>query len=612
MTGRALSLLTLCAALVSGNVQQSDPLFREGAQCDYCIIAPNDPGILREIEPLATAKQEKGLKTQVVTVDSISASQTGRDLPEKIRNFLKAAYEQWGVTWVLLAGDYDRIPARFVSTSGLTYLRDTCTFLSDIYYSCLDGDWDCGADGVYGNDESWVSYHLECGYDEQGNYVCDSVEPQLVGLDLWHDIYIGRLPVSSAEETRIIVNKIMDYSRTPRPAGDPSKVLFFGTQLHYGWIDGDDASQYWHYDVKPVFEGPGSLLQAVGIDELYEDRILSDGRLVNDSIQITHENLSGYLSRGYNMVFFSCHGNPRGIRICSFLDPVPRDYDYRDVAALQAPSYTNVVSISCSVMKTAPDTNTCFAKSFLMNPNGGAVSYSGSSSADYFVEKRRHYLEAARLMASGGVTRIAKAFAIGGLRTDRQNRLVHQYWGDPEMQVWAKAVAPNDTFTITATKENDKYRIRLYPAEDSVLVCAYKPDRVFSRGYTRSGEIVLDASEGEVDNIVVTASHHDFLPSQAVVTVDGIVAARPASAAVEAFALRTQTYGGGVTFHFAGGVVRVEAQLVDVAGRVVARTTLESRGGAWAVPELARGIYVVRAQSGDTRLSERVVHGVNR
>jgi len=46
-----------------------------------------------------------GLSDTVVTTEAIYLTFSGRDNPEKIRNFIKEAYSNWGTTHVLLGGD---------------------------------------------------------------------------------------------------------------------------------------------------------------------------------------------------------------------------------------------------------------------------------------------------------------------------------------------------------------------------------------------------------------------------------------------------------------------------------------------------------------------------
>lgn len=69
---------------------------------------------------LATWKAKRGLRTRVVTVSQIVSGTYGdfttdsRDLQEVIRNFVKFAHSNWGISWLLLGGDLDVIPVRRV------------------------------------------------------------------------------------------------------------------------------------------------------------------------------------------------------------------------------------------------------------------------------------------------------------------------------------------------------------------------------------------------------------------------------------------------------------------------------------------------------------------
>ncbi|MBA3007381.1 MAG: hypothetical protein KJ900_01265 [Proteobacteria bacterium] len=75
-------------------------------------------------ERIAAWKKRRGLRTRIVKVaDIVNGSfgdfKTGtRDLQEVIRNFLKWAYNAWGIAWVLLGGDSNIIPVRSVAGDG--------------------------------------------------------------------------------------------------------------------------------------------------------------------------------------------------------------------------------------------------------------------------------------------------------------------------------------------------------------------------------------------------------------------------------------------------------------------------------------------------------------
>ncbi|MBD3321329.1 MAG: hypothetical protein GF350_09570, partial [Chitinivibrionales bacterium] len=374
--------LTFFCVCALANIKLSDPVFNEDALYDYVIITAGDDGFIGQAERLAEWKRRKGLKTLIATVDSIQNTVEGFDTAHKIRNFLKHGYENWGIMWVLLLGDHTIIPARHVSTGGRYFPYDKEEARSDVYYSCLEGEWDSDGDSVYGNEESHTEFKLECRYNDDGVFICDKVDPQVTGLDLWYDVYLGRLPASNEEEATVMINKVLQYPMIPRPSQHNDDMTFCAAQLHYLWTDFmsslemDDATYYWHYKVKPYFNKESSCFKSSTIDELFEDKVIDDSTVVNDSDEITIDEMKSHLSRGYNMVFFSFHGNPAGIQIYSKAEEVGKPiFDYRHAHEIESDYCSHFISISCLVMKMMHDTATCFAKSLLTNPNGGAVSY---------------------------------------------------------------------------------------------------------------------------------------------------------------------------------------------------------------------------------------------
>jgi len=82
------TLMIVCLLSCSGvcNITPSDPLFKQDAEVDYLIIAPAQSAILGQAQRLAGLKWEKGLRTRIVTVDSIVQHVQGADTCDKIRN----------------------------------------------------------------------------------------------------------------------------------------------------------------------------------------------------------------------------------------------------------------------------------------------------------------------------------------------------------------------------------------------------------------------------------------------------------------------------------------------------------------------------------------------
>jgi len=148
---------------------------------------------------------KEGLTSRVATIDSITSTMTGVDVPEKIRNFIIQEYQSHEIQYVLLAGDDELIPHRgfycYVQ-SGSGYTDNNIP--SDLYYSALDGNWNTDGDALWG---------------EPGEE------------DLLPDVAVGRMPFSNATELNRMLNKSYKYQFEP-VQGEFRNILIAGEHLY--------------------------------------------------------------------------------------------------------------------------------------------------------------------------------------------------------------------------------------------------------------------------------------------------------------------------------------------------------------------------------------------
>jgi hypothetical protein len=144
---------------------------------DYLIITHNN--FNTQVQPLADWKEKKGLRTQVVSTTTICTDPAIDDIDE-ITDYIQKAYDTWNPapTYVLLVGDSDFIP---------THYR-TVHPAADIYGNLLHGGHTIATDLYYATTD---------------------------GTDRFADILIGRISVDTTAQTTIIVNKILDYEKSP-------------------------------------------------------------------------------------------------------------------------------------------------------------------------------------------------------------------------------------------------------------------------------------------------------------------------------------------------------------------------------------------------------------
>jgi len=183
---------------------------------EMLIITPNDTDFINAVKPLMEWKNEKGVKTIILSNFSLYE---GRDTAEKIRNMIKEYYEKENIRWVLLAGDAqdDLIPIRKVynpdvlrwedgktETVGDEYYKPT-----DFYYADLTGTWDSDDDEIWGEAPRDNAY----GLDE---------------ISWTPEVYVGRLPADNAHELEIMINKTLKYETNPEVGDWMNRMLLAG------------------------------------------------------------------------------------------------------------------------------------------------------------------------------------------------------------------------------------------------------------------------------------------------------------------------------------------------------------------------------------------------
>ena len=156
-------------------------------------------------------KQRQGYDVVIATVeDIVNSGIQGRDIPEKIRNYIFNKYIEYGnnLEYVVIIGDANgahgwpngpyeldemepwEVPTRyFYNPDGMSSYSHTGNYTpSDWYYVTLDSTWDTNYNGIYGeidDDSDWAP-----------------------------DISIGRIPVKTIDELREYLHNLSNYNRS--------------------------------------------------------------------------------------------------------------------------------------------------------------------------------------------------------------------------------------------------------------------------------------------------------------------------------------------------------------------------------------------------------------
>lgn len=254
-------------------------------QFELVIIAPGK--FADALEPLVTHKLDKGLTTKLVTRDEICDgvyfTAEGRDCAEEMKYFIKNAFDQWQTKYVLLVGGRSGgvnqekwwVPVRY------SQLNDggEGAYLTDLYFADLYdsngsfSSWDSNDNGVFAE---WTTTQKDI-------------------LDMYPEVYVGRLPCTSVAQVKTMVKKIITYETSTYDAE------WFKT---FVGVAGDTYPAV----NDPYYEGElatnASFQQLEGLG--FEASMLwtSNGRFTDP------DSVLDEISKGCGFVHFSGHGNP--------------------------------------------------------------------------------------------------------------------------------------------------------------------------------------------------------------------------------------------------------------------------------------------------------------
>jgi len=295
----SFSLAGLHTTFLGATEKKDDAFFQSlslGDSYDFVIITPSD--FSRELQPLVPHKESHGIKTKIVTLDEIYNgkyfSVEGRDDPEKIKYFIKNATEDWGIKYVLLVGNRDQMPVRysnpyFTLLSRFNNKKDR--FITDLYY----------ADIYFENTDNF------CSWDSSNNDLFGEIDKTglIDEVDLYPDVYIGRILCSSPKDVNFIVDKIIVYENTSYQQAWFNNFIVCGGNTHW-WDRFIDSPVEWEgeYLGDKIIENVSEC--GFNVIKLYASAIYS--REESNTDVLTKNNIYDAINDGAGFVIFSGHG----------------------------------------------------------------------------------------------------------------------------------------------------------------------------------------------------------------------------------------------------------------------------------------------------------------
>jgi hypothetical protein len=259
---------------------------------EMLIITPNNQSFIDAVTPLMEWKNEKGVKTIILSNFSLYP---GIDDAEKIRNMIKWYYNKENIRWVLLAGDAqnDLIPIRKVynpdvlrwedgrtETVGGEYYKPT-----DYYYADLNGTWNSDNDGNWGESPT----NPDNPDNPDNAYGLDEIS--------WDpEVYVGRFPADNAHELEIMVNKTLKYETNPNVGNWMNSMLLAGGISAYP--SGSDPDGEYESDLTSY------------IIENYAKNEVNYTHLIEEEGNLTRTLLDNHFNNGFSTVLMAGHGIP--------------------------------------------------------------------------------------------------------------------------------------------------------------------------------------------------------------------------------------------------------------------------------------------------------------
>ena len=250
---------------------------------DLLIIAPLK--FHDSLERLVEHKEKYGIKTMLASIEEI-LNYNGRDDAEKVKYFIKDCIENYGIKYVLLVGGMRGQRFKWYVPVRYSHLDDAskweASYLCDLYFAdiykyengIVFDNWDSNGNGIFAE---WNAANKDI-------------------LDLYPDVYVGRLPCRNEREVKIVVDKTIKYEENMYNKPWFKRMVVIGGD---SFPDKEVGTDY--------IEGQVECDYALSFMKDFEHiRVYVEG----GDVEFTPENAEEVLSNGEGFVYFSGHGNP--------------------------------------------------------------------------------------------------------------------------------------------------------------------------------------------------------------------------------------------------------------------------------------------------------------
>jgi hypothetical protein len=470
-----------------------------GSPVSYVIVTTD--ALAPAFQQLADWKTQSGQPAVVRTMSFIRQQYAfGADDAERVRRFIRDAYQLWGSQYVLLGGDTELIPTRLAHT--IFYSGEDIA--ADLYYSCLDGNWNADGDSLYG----------------EGYY--SPVNPG-DNADLLPEVWVGRAPSNTLAEAQLFVNKSLQYIRSPVDDYITHCLFFAEVLFPQDWSSGQstslDGAELIDYDLLPILD----TAPWIKYGRLYEN--YTDARWRPGALQETRQHVIDSLKQGYNIAVHVGHGYRTVMSV--------GDDNFTSTDASGLTNGNRLINLYASNCTSNAIDFPCIGESFINNPNGGAVTNIGSTRFDFPTTGRSYQKEYFRLLFEDNVTAVGEAqgeqklpflaaAAYDGVARWTQMTLL--LLGDPSLRIYTNTPK---TLTVVAPSSiamgDGQFAVNVQIAGvplAGALVTAYKPGDDYRVTATDSnGDVLVPFVPDSTGSLTLTVTGFNCRPYQTTIAI---------------------------------------------------------------------------------------------
>lgn len=463
---------------------------------DYLIITNDE--LKNEYQRLADWKTKKGVPTFIKTIEEIENEYTGADLVDKIKNYITDFTDKWGDIglYILLGGDSNIIPTRIIKSEDTNEKGLNATDAPFIDKNCHITNWQT----------------LNCNNGSKNR-----------------NIFMGRLPLSNAQETRKYIDKLLHYEKSDLNIDYSYLNNLLMTSAFMENEDADGHMEYFDTYRNTHFPTYGKywyLFDHFNCTCIAHSTIDYDGTY---GAELNCENFISALKGGTIQGFphLICHKD-HGLSMSFGTSSRSKKQDATKANILEIEDSTHLNIILTGSCHTANFIDDCVGENFLKR---NTIAYIGNTDVGWRNEYPLVETFLSNLYTENG------NFHLGYIHSNLLFRLNSLYCsnhrlhllGDPEMPVWTN-VPQNLNVTVSPANRivaswqeptTIKIKVNNLPTGDTATVCIMKDTEVYRvMDISDTDEHSFQCTPLTAGTMHVTVTAHNFRPHETAIPVE--------------------------------------------------------------------------------------------